>query len=814
MRALRRGNEILNTKRVAAGIAAVLGLSGMAAFPTPALAQPASATPVYDIPAGPLGPALNRLGRASGVAISYDPAVVSGKTTRGLRGSHSPAQALQRLLRGTDLRALPDGAGGFVLSVQAASVRSRPQSSGVRQRADDVPAEGSVSEIVVLGKSYGIEVGAKTLAPLREVPNTVTLVDQRRIAEQNLFTLNELAVQTTGLSSVGGGDGDVGNIRSRGFNIDNYLVDGVPNALFFGKDFSLFSYDRLEVLRGPAGLFSGAGNPAGSINLVRKRPFEQLTVNMLAAAGSWNNYRGELDASTPIIDGIAARAGLAYEDRDYYYDVVEKKRLSAFGVVAANLGERTTLTIGVNYDKTDGGRTSGVPAMPDGSLPNFLPRSVYGGLDWTYSKYRTSTGYAEIRHELGDDWVVRANAWYGKIKTDLVYAYVAATSPSGITPTSTIVPIRANGSIRNQEYLSADFNAVGKVHLFGRSHDVIIGGDYQHAIDNRRNPTRLLLGTVDLLNPDYDKYPEPNLPITSASNTKTDQFGIYGQVRLQVADPLKLILGGRLSWVDRRTHVTLPARAPTEYEKHGRLTPYAGIVFDVASNWSLYGSYADTFTQQDGLLSSGDTVPPSTSEQFEAGTKMSLFGDRLLLSLAAYQIKQTGRIIVDPVDTRFVVLAGRVRNRGIEFEANGEILPGWRVNGGYAYNKTRYFNDPANLQNAYSMQAPDHSIKVWTSYRPPEGPLSRLTLGGGVNWQSKTSASLSEIFGPTTVPVRQGAYALVDVRAAYDLSDNITLAVNVNNLFDKRYWERMNGVQYGNTYGAPRNVLATVRARF
>jgi outer membrane receptor for ferric coprogen and ferric-rhodotorulic acid len=293
----------LRKRTIVAGAAAVLGMAGLPGIWDIAQAQPAPASRSYDIPAGSLGAALNSFGRAAGVAVSYDPAVVRGRRTAGVRGAHASVEALDMLLQGTGLRAAADGAGGFIVSAATPKVR-RVSLHGATQAPATESAETEASDIIVVGKGYGIAVGTKSLAPLREVPNTVTLVGQERIREQNLFTITDLATQTTGLTTTGG-DSDLAQFMSRGFTIDNYLVDGVPNNGFTGEIPDLFLYDRVEILRGPAGLFSGSGSPAGSINLVRKRPLAGFSLQALAA-GSWNNYRVEIDVSAPVADGIAA----------------------------------------------------------------------------------------------------------------------------------------------------------------------------------------------------------------------------------------------------------------------------------------------------------------------------------------------------------------------------------------------------------------------------------------------------------------------------------------------------------------------------
>lgn len=785
----------MGTHRFAARGAAVVAFSAATVIVAPASAQTGQRQD-YAIAAGPLGTAISQFGRTAGVAVTFDPALAAGKATRGVRGTFTPAEALQRLLQGTGLAAQGDGAGGYVLAVAPSQAAADPV---------EVPRE----DIVVFGKGYGIQVGAKSLAPLRETPNSVTVVDQERIQEQNLFTITDLASQTVGLTTTGG-DSDLAQFMSRGFTIDNYLVDGVPNNGFTGEIPDLFLYDRVEVLRGPAGLFSGSGSPAGSINLVRKRPLPTLTVRGLAAAGSWNNFRGEYDVSGPLSDRIGVRAGIAYQDRDQFYDVAHQSRLLAFGVIDIRLGDTTTLTFGGHHDRYRGATFSGLPGLagPEGKanpLPD-LPRSTYAAADWNKSNFDTTAGFAELRQELGSHWVGRLSATYGKTRTDLVTSYVV--SFGGITPTNGVGFLLASRLTRDQDYVTADLNFVGSVPLFGRDHDVLIGADYQRKTLTEGFSDRTFLGEFDLYNPDY-AVPEPEFPATSITDTRIEQYGVYGQLRLKLLDGLTLVPGGRLSWYENDVTNVLPGGDPSRISAKGRVTPYAGLVYDAGSRWTFYASYAETFAPQTGLTLERAPLKPVTGKQVELGVKKGLFGDRLLLSATLYRIEQTGRPQPDPLDINFSIATGKVRSEGVELEANGEVMPGWRVYGGYTLNNNKYLEDAALAGQRFTLAMPKHSAKLWTSYQPPEQPWS---VGGGIRWQSEMEAFLTFLGGNTGA--RQPGYAVVDLRAGYDLTRQIRLAVNLNNLFDKSYYERVSGTEFGNFYGAPRNVMVTARVRY
>ena len=206
-------------------------------------------------------------------------------------------------------------------------------------------------------------------------------------------------------------------------------------------------------------------------------------------------------------------------------------------------------------------------------------------------------------------------------------------------------------------------------------------------------------------------------------------------------------------------------------------------------------------------------------DQYEAGTKLSLMNDRLLLSAALYQITQNNRTFNDPDVQNIVYQIGKVRARGVEAEASGEILPGWRVNGGYSYTKTEYLEDANPVLEGLSLLPviPEHMVKLFTNYAPVDGPLAGASVGGGVTWFDATWAGNPAFYNADgtlrtrSTIVRQGSYAVADLRAGYRINEQLSLAVNVNNLFDRSYYARISSTGRGNYYGAPRSVFANIR---
>ena len=713
-------------------------------------------------------------------------------------------------------------------------------------------------DVVVVGKSYGREVG-KTVTPLKDTPNTITIIEHDQIEAQNLFTLEDAMTATNGITVTGIGSEDP-SFNSRGFVINNYLVDGVPTRSFGfpGVVPDLFFYDRLEVLRGPAGLFTGAGNPAGSINLIRKRPLDTTRVQASAGYGSYDNVRLELDASTRLTDAIGVRAGAMAQDQDQFFDTAHRRRWGAFAVGDVAIGTRTTLTGGIYYDRFQPAVQTGLPGYvggADGSDGRLLDvrRSTYLGADWNRFNSESWTGFVELAHQISERWTLRTTGMIANVDRVDKYSYIgnAAVTPQNGGLTNHIAFLGDN----RQRTRSFDINGVGSFPAFGREQTLILGMDYQ-ALDYTSHNSRLSnYAKINVFDPVYPAEPpmDPrvNLPlypvqgtsgpctvvsatcieqVSAATRTYVEQYGLYGQMRLSPVERLTLVGGGRATWwsthLDTLNPLTDVVTGRSQYGYDGRFTPYGAVLFDVTPALNVYVSYADSFTPQappaGRARADGRPIEPLIGNQYEAGTKLSLMDQRLLLSLAAYQITQDNRLVNPPEAPDIVLQAGRVRARGIEAEATGQIVPGWRVNGGYTYTHTEYLEDTEPQFEGIALMPiiPKHMVKLFTNYAPTDGALAGASIGGGLTLFSSTYGGNPALYKadgtlrtPSTI-VRQDAYAVVDLRAGYKLTKQLSLSVNVSNLLDKSYYARLSSTGRGNFYGVPRTVFGTLRYSF
>ncbi|MBF6031464.1 TonB-dependent siderophore receptor [Pseudomonas sp. P115] len=644
---------------------------------------------------------------------------------------------------------------------------------------------------------------------LRETPQAVTVITRQRMDDQAMTSINDVVRATPGLFlNYSNGPGRQA-YTSRGFDIDNLMYDGIPsgyNGVSVGAQPNLAMFDRVEVVRGATGLVTGSGNPSAAINMIRKRPLDEQKVTLTGAAGSWDDYRGELDASSPLNDSGTWRGRVvtSYRDANSFVDNAEEYHGLFYAVTEADLSDDTTLTLGFSNqkDKTNYFWGSSLTGL-DGHHLN-LPRSYNPGTDWENKDQEINTVFAELRQRLANDWTLQFNANYAQQNALFSGSYQSRWDNSTLTRT-------VYQAAYDEDQAGFDAFASGPFEAFGRTHELVVGASKR---------------IYDMTSQDYSPYNKPDWPITAGKpdfvhttdgREVTTQDGIYVTTRLSLADPLKLILGGRLDWYDYDNR-----DGDGDYKVTRNLTRYAGLIYELDDHHSVYVSYSDIFTPQSAKGTSGTPVKPIVGKNYEVGVKGEYLGGALNASVALFRTDQENRAVeipkvpTCPQETCYEA-SGEIRSQGIDFELQGALTDNWQVGGGFTYARTHLIKDEANPQlvnKQFDTDTPERLFKVTTSYHF-QGALEKLRVGGNLSWQSRMYNDLALADG-STYRLKQGAYAVTDLMAGYKVNDHLDLQVNANNVFDRRYYSSIsNSIQYGgDTYGNPRNMMLTAKYSF
>ncbi|MBW0236853.1 TonB-dependent receptor [Pseudomonas sp. D1HM] len=792
------------------------------ASPAPVQAQELS----FNLPAGPLGNTLNAIASKSGQIVSLEPALVQGKQAPAVIGRMSPEQAMNRALTGSQLQLRITGQGNF--SVEPAAQDSGALQLGVTsivERSLDPTSEGSGSytpRTVTIGK------GAHTL---KETPQSVTVITRKMLDDQNLNTIEQVMEKTPGITVY---DSPMGGkyFYSRGFRMTGqYQYDGVPldigssyvQADSFSSDMAI--YDRVEVLRGAAGMMKGAGGTAGAVNFVRKRgeytPHTQLSLS----AGTWDNYRGQIDTGGPLNeDGtLRGRAVVTQQTRQYFYDIGDRKDQIYYGALDYDLSPDTTVGVGIAYEDVDATPCwGGLPRYADGSDLK-LKRSTCLNTAWNQQRSQRTTFFGDMKHTFNDDWALKVAGVYSKNTQDMEYAFPSGSVPVGSTQSSTPMI----GSIYDYDQTDYGFDAYvdGKFDAFGQQHELIVGANASHSRKDDFYAVALLPDRQDVLNPNHHlAQPDESYYLANASrggpvDMRVKQYGAYSTVRLKLADPLTFVLGSRVSWYKSENESVSYYRGEgtplrSESRESGQVTPFAGILFDLNDNLTTYASYTDIFTPQGNYKTiTGATLKPLIGQSYELGIKGEWFDGRLNSAFNLFRTVQKDAAQDDPAcpDSSCSQNSGKVRAQGFEAEVSGEVIDRLQLLAGYTYTQTKVLEDADATQDglSYNSYVPRHLLRVWADYAL-SGPLERVTVGAGVNAQSR-NYRVSPISGND---ISQSGYAIWNGRIGYRIDDTWSVALNGNNLFDKRYYATVGTEGFGNFYGEPRNLVMSLKADF
>lgn len=741
---------------LALATASAVGMS----LPAQAAQQQKSDSRTYAIEAGQLDQVLTRFAEQSGLRLMVVSELVAGQQSDGLRGNYPVQQGLDRLLLNSGLVArLSDD----VILIEKAPV----QGGALELGATTIQGQG-MGEMTENSGSYttGLtSIGSKTPTSLRQTPQSVSVVTSQVIDEKRMTDLAEAMKVTPGIT-VTNNNFRLSDFSSRGFKIENIQIDGAaPMALgttsgsfYSNKNYDLVEFDHVEVLRGASGLFGGTGDPGGMINLVRKRPLDAYQLKVDMSAGSWDNYRTQMDVTGPLgFDGkLRGRMVAAYTDRQYMVDDRGTEKPIFYGILEADILPDTRLTLGGRSERIhETGSGIGLPRDVNGKDLG-LSRSTSLTQKWSYLDGRSQEIFAKVDHELNDDW--KLNVSYTQT---LDSGFSKAAFSFGAVDPVTLTGPKTGGT--NNQYRSdqklLDVNLAGKFVYAGLEHELLVGMDHQK-ITSQWEGTASSNGAgnpVNVFDPDATPWPQPGTDknfIRNYSPNSQTQYGLYSTLRLQLADPLHLIIGARAQrykfdqLYQAIENGAWKVQSDVSTREATKLVPYGGIVYDLTDEWSTYASYSEIFKPQQSTMQGplpGSSMEPITGKTYETGVKGELWGGAVNTSFALYYTSRNNEAVLDPRYEESSVLfggnccylpQGKVVSKGVDMEFTGEVLPDWNVLAGYTYNHNRN----RTAAKVFSSITPKHQIKLWSTYRLP-GIFNDVKVGGGVNLQSATYVS-------------------------------------------------------------------------
>lgn len=801
-----------------------------------------------NLPAQSLDTALHQLAQQTDVQILFVSDLVKGQRSTKLQGQLTVEQALQQLLQHTELYIKPLGVGRYsIVSKSSEDSDSLTKASNNLVPNAKKESVASLPLITVQAKKTGKTEGSQSYTTdimstatrlnlsMRETPQAVTVITNEQIKDQGLSTVNDVVQAAPGLTFRRFGP-ERASFYARGMYVDNIMYDGLPVSLDssnLSQDLlvtNMAIYDRVEIVRGATGLVQGAGNPSAAINLVRKRPTDVPQVSMDVSVGSWDRYKAELDASGPLSkdNSVRGRTVIVAQDQGSYKEGEKTKGYTFYGILEKDLGPSTTLTLSALHqeNRLQGNGFTGLPVASDGSDLK-LPRSTSYANDWEHWNKTTNSAFVSFNHLFDNDWRMNLSAYYAQADVDMLGHYLNYNFSTG-----NYSQLGARNA-HQEKQSSVDLYASGPFELLDRTHELVLGASYRNIdFDGNSRQGLVLNSNLNLYNFDASAVANPNIPLRDWMDAHITQKSIYATTRLSLADQLKMILGGRFDWFDYNDTVntypnfnsnTPSVSAHNHYSISNQLTKYAGLVYELNDQNSIYVSYTDIFKPQNYLDASNQLLDPVTGRNYEMGIKGEYFNGILNTSASLFRIDQKNRAFRNADQTQCAgyptvtcySAAGEVRSEGVEFELQGAITPSWQVAAGYTVAIARYRKDAnaSNVGELFDTDTPRHLFKLSTMYHLP-GDLQNWHIGGSIYRQGPIY-NKGTISG-TPFNITQNAYTVTNLVFGWQATPKLDLRLNINNIFDKKYYNALSGsVTFpSNVYGDPRNVMLSAKYQF
>ncbi|MFC3608858.1 TonB-dependent siderophore receptor [Stutzerimonas tarimensis] len=592
-----------------------------------------------------------------------------------------------------------------------------------------------------------------------------------------------------------------------GLTLYGYSVRGLATSEFYKDGYSVnrgymnspdaANIERVEVLKGPVSSLYGRGDPGGTINIVSKRPQSQPFTRIDLSAGRWDRYRSTLDVNTPLDDEatMALRLNAALEDHDSFRDHRAGERQLLAPSFSWTMSPDTRLLMQAEVVRNRQVFDRGV--LAPGNRLGLVQRSAYFGEPSDgYVSNNNETLQAELEHDLNDGWSLRLAKHY---KQGRLNGYATESAVLQADQRTLARDLRYRDS-KWQDAIT-QFELRGQIYTGDIEHNLLIGAEYErYALDQRllrSADTRL----IDIYMPVYGR-PRPAF-VTGPDGRSTHinelvynrALNLQNQLRLN--DRLSALIGARYDHYDQRLDNEV---AGTRAEQtHEKITPRVGALYQLTPEVGLFANASRSFKPNGGAGANGSPFDPEEGIGYEAGVKFDLLDNRLGITLAAFHLSKKNVLTADRNETGFSIAAGEVRSRGFDAQFSGQLTDAIRVIGAYAYVDAEVRRDNTLEVGGRLLNVPRHSGSLMTVYDFQDGHLHGLEVGGAVNYVGNRA-------GETENPdFELPSYATVDLLARYKATDNLTLGLNLNNAFDRTYYER----SYSNLWvmpGEPRNL--------
>lgn len=638
----------------------------------------------------------------------------------------------------------------------------------------------------------------KTDTAIRDIPQSISVIPVSVLNDLGSISVERALDFAGGVSKQNNFGGlTLYEYSVRGFTTSEFYKDGFSANRGYPSTPDVVSIERIEVLKGPAASLYGRGDPGGTVNIVTKKPRPEAFATLHTSAGSWDRYRTALDVNTPLDENgnVLSRVNLAIEDGQSFRDHVDRERVFVAPSFSWQLNPDTTLLVESEFVRHRSTFDRGIVAPNNAwsgvSRSTFLGEPNDGDID-----NHNNLLQAALEHHLNDAWKLRLASHY---KQGKLWGFASEARA-----------LNADGHTVNRRYRERDndwHDSITQLELRGLfdtgpwQHELLIGSEYENYRKNERVTT--IAGSpyaIDIFQPVYGQ-PKPG-----GARSGTDFFehvesrALNLQDQILFTDTLRGMLGARLERFEQS--IDDHTRNSTSRQHHDALTQRAGLLYQLTPEIGLFANASTSFKPNNGLDAAGRSFDPEEGVGHEIGIKSELFDDRLSSTLAAFHIEKKNVLALDPgTDTSRAM--GKARSQGFDLQVAGQVTDAVRVIGAFAYIDAEVTEgDKVIPTGSRILGVAKHSGSLLGVYAFKDGRLRGSDLGAAFTYVGDRSGEAGSDF---ELP----AYHTVDLLAHYKASDNVTVGLNLNNIFDEKYFERSYSNYWVNP-GEPRNFTVSL----
>ncbi|MFW0696810.1 TonB-dependent siderophore receptor [Aliarcobacter butzleri] len=734
--------------------------------------------------------AIEEISKKSNMPYMVDGKLLDGKKAPNIKNIEGVENALNEILKDTNLKA----------TIEDGTILIREKAIGLGTVLEPISVNdsylGSTTENSNSYTTGSMNTATKLDLSIRETPQTSIVFTRQYLDDLNITSGQALLSKIPGVSL------DRTDERldpsTRGFSVNYYLFDGIPTYSSSAIDPDLILYDRVEIIKGANGLMTGAGNPGMGLNYIRKHANSKVFVgNLNLSGGSWDKYSASMDIMTPLNnDGtIRARFIAKHQDNKSFLDFYKKTNDTFYGVVDMDLTDTTYLSLGTSYEdiKRDGIRWGGLPAFyTDGSQTNFN-RSKNFSDDWTYWDNKTTNYFVDFKQYIYNDISLNLSYLNREIKTDNSMVFLLGKVDKN---TKNIVG----------DYMSWESESKAKEHnidlytsipfeIAKLDQEIILGVSYNNSkVTEKVAEDYLSASSINFNNISIPKPIYSNFDIYSPNKTIQKAYYLTGKISL--LEDLKLISGIRVSFWEYKSDDGEGNR-----KFNNEITPYTGLVYDINDNHSAYISYTSIFQPTTNVDEQDNYLDPIVGKSYEVGIKGEYFNGYLNTYLSLFRIEQTGfenTGIKTPKGNDVSKRIDGVVSKGFEIGASGNITDTFSLDFGLTNFEAKN-PDGTDFETKNSRT----TANIWSKYT-----YNDYRYGTGLNYKSKFYKKGATV----NQDIIQDGFVTVDLMAGYKINKNFDIQLNINNLFDKKYYEGIG--DFIMNYGEPRSFAVNMKYSF